>query len=127
VGRRLVRAGRLLRGRRASDPHGGARGSRGDGRPRKGDRLHRHLARRAYADEPVPLHTETIHVAYFHAVPIGSGGSIDLQEVSEFAWFAWDELPVDVAPPGTLVSVLDAARAAHVRRSAVVDMPDRPA
>jgi hypothetical protein len=30
--------------------------------------------------------------------------------VSELAWFGWDELPTDLAPPRTLAAVLAAAR-----------------
>lgn len=32
--------------------------------------------------------------------------------MSELRWFGWDELPPDLAPPGTLEAVLAAARAA---------------
>ena len=35
---------------------------------------------------------------------------VDPAEVSEVAWFGWDELPSDLAPPGTLEAVLGLAR-----------------
>jgi hypothetical protein len=30
--------------------------------------------------------------------------------VSEVDWFAWDDLPAELAPPGTLEAVLELAR-----------------
>ncbi len=66
-----------------------------------------------YADDPSEPDAGVINVAYFTAVlATGERGAADPAEVSEVAWFAWDELPVDLAPPGTLRAVLDAARAA---------------
>jgi len=66
-----------------------------------------------YADDPSEPDAGVINVAYFTAVLTpGERGSADPAEVSEVAWFTWDELPVDLAPPGTLRAVLDAARAA---------------
>ena len=52
---------------------------------------------------------DVINVAYYSAEPIGGDESaFDPAEVSELAWFAWDELPDDLAPPGTLATVLAA-------------------
>jgi len=66
-----------------------------------------------YADDPTEPDAGVINVAYFTAVlSAGEPGPVDPAEVSEIAWFGWDELPVDLAPPGTLRAVLDAARAA---------------
>jgi ADP-ribose pyrophosphatase YjhB (NUDIX family) len=63
-----------------------------------------------YADEPSPNDT-IINVAYYQAVPNGEpSGVSDDAEVSEIAWFGWDELPDELAPPGTLEAVLAAAR-----------------
>jgi ADP-ribose pyrophosphatase YjhB (NUDIX family) len=66
-----------------------------------------------YADDPDEPDAGIINVAYFTAVPTaGAHGRGDPAEVSEIAWFGWDELPGDLAPPGTLREVLAAARAA---------------
>jgi len=66
-----------------------------------------------YADDPSEPDAGVINVAYFTAVlTAGERGSLDPAEVSEIAWFGWDELPADLAPPETLRGVLDAARTA---------------
>jgi len=82
----------------------------------------------AYADEPAPEDAEVINVAYYHAVPAGSErAAFDTHEVSEIRWFAWDELPRELAPPGTLDAVLAAARRAYDDGTAASALPDRPA
>ncbi|MBA3377135.1 MAG: hypothetical protein H0U00_15205, partial [Actinobacteria bacterium] len=54
---------------------------------------------------------DVINVAYYNAVPFGGDETaFDRSEVSELRWFGWDELPSDLAPPGTLEAVLSAAR-----------------
>jgi ADP-ribose pyrophosphatase YjhB (NUDIX family) len=64
-----------------------------------------------YSDDPRDPEAGVINVAYYIAVPAtGTRGPIDPAEVSEVAWFAWDEIPADLAPPGTLRAVLDLAR-----------------
>jgi ADP-ribose pyrophosphatase YjhB (NUDIX family) len=64
-----------------------------------------------YADDPDDRDAAVINVAYYLAEPNGDGtGAADPGEVSELRWFAWDELPADLAPPGTLRAVLDIAR-----------------
>jgi ADP-ribose pyrophosphatase YjhB (NUDIX family) len=64
-----------------------------------------------YADEPGDEESEVINVAYYRAVPVGGDESdFDPAEVSELRWFAWDELPAELAPPDTLPEVLAAAR-----------------
>ena len=64
-----------------------------------------------YADEPGDDENEVINVAYYLAEPVGgSEADFDPAEVSELRWFAWDELPAELAPPGTLETVLAAAR-----------------
>ena len=72
-----------------------------------------------YADEPGDDDSEIINVGYYLAEPISAEGGPDPAEVSELAWFAWDELPVELAPPGTLEQVLAAARNG-------VELADRP-
>ena len=52
-----------------------------------------------------------ISVAYYHAVPTGDPGDPGA-EVDDVRWFAPDELPSDVAPPGTFERVLAAWRRA---------------
>jgi 8-oxo-dGTP diphosphatase len=64
-----------------------------------------------YADEPGRTENEVINVAYYGAEPVGgTERDFDPAEVSELGWFAWDELPDDLAPPGTLAAVLTIAR-----------------
>lgn len=80
----------------------------------------------SYADLP-DQHADVINVAYYHAVPL-SGDPVSVHEaddeISEISWFGWDELPAELAPPGTLTAVLDAARRAHLDGSAVSFLPD---
>jgi ADP-ribose pyrophosphatase YjhB (NUDIX family) len=64
-----------------------------------------------YSDDPHDPEAGVINVAYYIALPTtGTRGPIDPAEVSEVAWFAWDAIPEDLAPPGTLRAVLDLAR-----------------
>jgi 8-oxo-dGTP diphosphatase len=65
-----------------------------------------------YTDDPRDLDAGVINVAYYAAVlvPGSERGPVDPAEVSEVAWFGWDELPADLAPPGTLEAVLAVAR-----------------
>lgn len=66
----------------------------------------------AYADDPAEPDAAVINVAYYTAILAQSErGTPDSDEVSEVAWFGWDELPQDLAPPKTLDAVLAAARA----------------
>ena len=70
---------------------------------------------------------ETAAVAYYHAEPVGSlAGAPDAAEVSDVAWFAWDELPADLAPPGRLPAILAAWRQAYLAGETVTRLPDRP-
>jgi 8-oxo-dGTP diphosphatase len=79
-----------------------------------------------YADDPGP-DGEVINVSYYHAVPKGDHlGRVEAAEVSEMRWFGWDELPAELAPPGTLAAVLAAARRAEENGSTVTPLPDRP-
>ncbi len=74
-----------------------------------------------YLDEHAVPDADVINVAYYRAVPLGGDESaFDPREVSELRWFGWDELPSELAPPGTLVAVLAAARSGRA-------LPDRPA
>lgn len=66
-----------------------------------------------YADDPYEPDAGVINVSYFLAnLASATPGDVDPAEVSEVAWFRWDEVPAELAPPGTLESVLAAARAA---------------
>ncbi len=74
----------------------------------------------AYVDERAVPNADVINVAYYSAVAVGGDETaFDRAEVSELRWFGWNELPPELAPPGTLAEVLAAVRtgAAH---------PDRP-
>lgn len=82
----------------------------------------------SYADRP-DQDADTINVAYYHAILLSDDAtSVDGAgpEVSEVRWFEWDELPHELAPPGTLTAVLAAARRAHLDGSAVNSLPDTP-
>ena len=71
----------------------------------------------AYADEHAAPDVDVINVAYYTAEALGGDeAAFDPREVSELGWFGWDELPPDLAPPGTLEAVLAAARARHAAR-----------
>jgi 8-oxo-dGTP diphosphatase len=66
-----------------------------------------------YADDPDEPDAGVINVSYYSAsLTHGERGPVDPAEVSELGWFGWDELPADLAPPGTLEAALAAARAA---------------
>lgn len=66
----------------------------------------------AYADERPATDADVINVAYYTAEALGGDeAAFDRREVSELGWFDWAELPLDLAPPGTLEAVLAAARA----------------
>jgi ADP-ribose pyrophosphatase YjhB (NUDIX family) len=71
----------------------------------------------AYTDDPSDPDADWISVAYFAAEAVGADGAPDPAEVSEQRWFAPDDLPADLAPPGTLRAVLDVweARRRRVR------------
>ena len=77
-----------------------------------------------YADAPGEPDVEVINVGYYLAAPVSAGGSpFDPAEVSDVAWFGWEEVPPDLAPPGTLDAILAAARRALASR--VVPVLDR--
>ncbi len=48
-----------------------------------------------------PSEAQYCAVSYYHAVPVGEPQPLlrDDDEVQEVAWFAADELPIDLAPP----------------------------
>lgn len=63
-----------------------------------------------YADEPDDG-AEIINVAYYLATLVGDATpSVDAREVADAGWFPWRSLPAPLGPPGTLESVLSAAR-----------------
>ena len=79
-----------------------------------------------YADVPDP-ESGTIAVAYYHAEPSGPpSGQVDPAEVAEVGWFAWEELPEELAPPDTLPAVLAAWRADLLAHRTRTPLPDRP-
>ena len=67
-----------------------------------------------YADVPGSDEDAIINVAYYLAEPTGGDErNFDPAEVSELAWFGWDEIPDVLAPPVTLPAVLEVARTAQ--------------
>jgi len=64
-----------------------------------------------YADDAGEADAEIINVAYYTATLVrDEPPQLDPAEVSEIGWFGWDELPAELAPPGTLEAVLAAVR-----------------
>lgn len=64
-----------------------------------------------YANDPSDPDAEVINVAYYAAMLASdTRGHIDPTEVSEVGWFAFDAVPDELAPPGTLEAVLDDVR-----------------
>jgi 8-oxo-dGTP diphosphatase len=64
-----------------------------------------------YSDDPDDPDAEVINVAYYTAALVrDEPPRLDPAEVSEIGWFAWEELPAELAPPGTLAAALAAAR-----------------
>jgi len=61
----------------------------------------------AYSDDPRDPDADWISVAYYAGEALGAGGAPDPAEVSEQRWFVTDDLPDELAPPGTLRAVLD--------------------
>jgi 8-oxo-dGTP diphosphatase len=74
----------------------------------------------SYADAPEP-DADVINVAYYLARPTGTGGEPDPAEVSEIGWFAWHDLPSELAPPGTLDRVFEVAR--DSQPASILDRP----
>jgi ADP-ribose pyrophosphatase YjhB (NUDIX family) len=133
----VIRDGRVLLGRRAHSPWYGLWGSPG-GFCELGEHPAETVVREVreemglevevadylgtwvdvYADDPGAPDAGVINVAYYTAVPTSDveGRAADPVEVSEVAWFGWDELPSDLAPPGTLAEVLELARNPERRR-----------
>jgi ADP-ribose pyrophosphatase YjhB (NUDIX family) len=143
----VVEDGKVLLGRRAAPPWQGAWGSPG-GFCELGEHPIETVQREVfeetglrvtvtgyigvwvddYADEPGDPDASVINVAYYHAVPAGGErGPIAAAEVSEIGWFGWEELPSDLAPPGTLAAVLASAREAYLNGTAATPLWDRPA
>lgn len=126
----VVDAGRVLLGRRAHAPWRGLWGSPGgfcELGEHPADTVVREVREETghdvevtgylgtwidvYADDPGDPEAGVINVAYYTAVLAArESAQPDPDEVSELDWFAWDELPAAVAPPGTLEAVLAAAR-----------------
>ena len=125
----VVRDGRILLGRRAHAPWRGLWGSPG-GFCELGEHPAETVAREVreetglevevddylgtwvdvYADDPRDPDAGVINVAYYLASVTGDARErADPAEVSELRWFAPDELPSELAPPGTLEDVLAVA------------------
>jgi ADP-ribose pyrophosphatase YjhB (NUDIX family) len=80
-----------------------------------------------YSDEPGDRDADTISVAYYLAEAIDAGGAdFDRAETEEIGWFALDELPDELAPPGTLDAVVAAARARIEAGDLATPLPDAP-
>lgn len=80
-----------------------------------------------YADDDTQIDAEVINVAYYLATAEREEvAPVDSHEVSDVRWFAWDELPADLAPPGTLEAILAVARRALAEGHAASPLPDRP-
>jgi 8-oxo-dGTP diphosphatase len=63
-----------------------------------------------YSDDAGDPDAEVINVAYYTATLVTEEPPrLDPAEVSEIGWFSPDELPAELAPPGTLAAVLAAA------------------
>jgi ADP-ribose pyrophosphatase YjhB (NUDIX family) len=64
-----------------------------------------------YSDDPRDPDAGVINVAYYTATLVtDEPARIDPAEVSEIGWFPLDELPDELAPPGTLAAALAAVR-----------------
>ena len=64
-----------------------------------------------YADDADDPDAEVINVAYYLAALVGDEPPrLDPAEVSAIDWFPLDELPAELAPPGTLEAVLALVR-----------------
>jgi ADP-ribose pyrophosphatase YjhB (NUDIX family) len=66
-----------------------------------------------YADDPTDRTADAISVAYYLAEPVAGAPTVpfDETEILEQGWFHLDALPLGLAPPGTFLQVLAAARA----------------
>jgi 8-oxo-dGTP diphosphatase len=65
-------------------------------------------------------------VSYYHAVPVEEPAAVhDGAEVAEVAWFATDELPRELAPPGNGPAIYAAWRAAFETGRRQTPLPDR--
>jgi ADP-ribose pyrophosphatase YjhB (NUDIX family) len=65
-------------------------------------------------------------VSYYHAVPAAEPQLRGDHEVTEVAWFAPDELPADLSPPGTGATIYAAWREAFVAGRTETPLPDAP-
>jgi ADP-ribose pyrophosphatase YjhB (NUDIX family) len=125
----VVKDGRVLLGRRAHAPWRGLWGSPGgfcEHGEHPADTVVREVREETglevevedylgtwvdvYADDPGDPEAGVINVAYYTAsLASDAPESLDPAEVSELGWFAPDELPAGLAPPGTLEAVLATA------------------
>jgi len=80
-----------------------------------------------YSDDPADGEADTISVAYYVAEALEArAAGFDRAETAEVGWFAFDELPDELAPPGTLDAVLAAARPRIEAGELETPLPDAP-
>jgi ADP-ribose pyrophosphatase YjhB (NUDIX family) len=79
-----------------------------------------------YADDRADEDAEMISVAYYLARPVDGEPSGRDCEASEVAWFALDDVPSDLAPPGTLEQIVAVARRAVENGTTTTPLPDAP-
>jgi ADP-ribose pyrophosphatase YjhB (NUDIX family) len=78
-----------------------------------------------YADDPDDREADTISVVYYLAEALDDGGApFDRAETEEIGWFALEDLPEALAPPGTLEAVVAAARPRIEAGDIVTPLPD---
>src|SRR5207247_8269603 len=76
--------------------------------------------------EPGGVEPQYCAVSYYHAVPLEEpSAKHDGIEVAEVAWFAPDELPADVSPPGNGPRIYAAWREAYYAGQLEKPLPDR--
>ncbi len=76
--------------------------------------------------EPGGVEPQYCAVSYYHAVPLGEPRAVhDGNEVVEVAWFAPDELPADVSPPGNGPRIYSAWREAFSAGELETPLRDR--
>jgi len=84
-----------------------------------------HLIDEYLPGEPGGIEPQFCAVSYYHAVPVEQPRAMqDGIEVAEVAWFAPDELPADVSPPGNGPRIYEAWREAYYAGQLETPLPD---